>query len=254
MAKIAVSKQTSLELVLFNVPPVWGHEVILLDQDGFPWKLHENYEVDAYWAMVEPLRERNFNSPKISTLEPYDEGLAKAYLNRVFDYLSRVEALDLGIKRVRSGTWFQEWASNEWVTDPAHDFNHDVGTTPKDTITFTDSSGMSWGPLNCNPLIEPTAWPFPGSALFSGDLTYTPIKHRKDAWTIKFGNLSLDVFSFLDLHTWVENLMIYGWFETIQRLCPNGMQLSHPGHGFPSAGNVTEEDLDLSSDGMNDGG
>ena len=234
MAKTTICKQSSLELVFFNVAPVWKHEVILLDQSGFPWKLHDNYEVDANWAMVEPVRERKPNAPKISTLVPYDEGLAQAYLNRVFDYMSRVEALDLTIKKIRSGTWFQEWAASDWVTTPDNNFNHDIGETPKDTVTFTDSNGMSWGPLDCNPLVEPDEWPFRGSAL-SGELYYIPIRYRKEAWTITLGNLSLDVLSTQDLVTWVENLLIYGWFETIQKLCPKGMMLSHPGRGVPSA-------------------
>jgi hypothetical protein len=231
---------------------MWRYDVVLLDQSGFPWKLHDNYEVDGYWAMLEPLRERKFDSPKISTLVPYDEGVAAAYLDRVFNYMSRVEALDVEIRKIRSGTWFHDWASNDWLIDPVHDFNQDLEVTPKDTVTFADSRGMSWGPLNCDPMVEPATWPFSGSAL-SGNLVFTPIEHHKEAWTIKFGELNLDVFSVSDLITWVENLIIYGWFETIQKLCPNGMKLSHPGRGVPSAIDETYSSV-LENYGMDDGG
>lgn len=230
MAKTLVNKQSSLELVFFNVPPVWGHEVILLDQTGFPWKIHDNYEADGYWAMVEPLRERKFNSPKISTLEPYDEGLAEAYLNRAFDYMSEIEKLDLSIKRVRSGTWFQEWSSNEWVTNPRSDFNHDLDVTPKDTITFTDSLGMEWGPLNCNPLVEPDVWPFRGGIKADG-LIWTP--KCKEIWTVKMGQLQMDVYSLRDLNVLVADLHKHGWLDTIQRRFPDGLKLEDPKHGPP---------------------
>ena len=248
MARALVSKHTPLELVHLASIPMWKPEAVLLDQSGFPWKIHDNYEVDGYWAMLKPMRKRP-TITIISTLIPFEEGLAQAYLNRIFDYMSRVESLDLEIRRIRSGTWFQEWVANDWVTDPNHNFNHDVDESPIDTVTITDSRGMSWGPLNCNPMVAPDEWPFRGNSGIG--ITYTPISNHKEAWNIKLGNLMFDVYNTQDLIMWVEHLSLYGWFETIQKLCPKGMVLSHPEQGVPSA---VDEDYCSEDDGMDDGG
>lgn len=249
MAKSTISKHTPLELVLLTTTPMWQPESTLLDQTGFPWKLHDNYEVDGYWAMLMPLRKRPHNI-QISTLVPLEEGLAEAYLNRAFDYMSTIESLDLSIKRIRSGTWFQEWAANEWVVDPKNDFNHNVGETPTDTITFTDSLGMEWGPLNCNPLVEPDVWPFRGGIKADG-LTWTP--KCKEIWTVKMGSLQMNVYSLRDLNVLVADLHEHGWLETVQRRFPDGLKLEDPRHGPPRA---LEEDYTsvVETDGMDDGG
>ena len=224
MAKSTVSKHTTLELVQLPIPPMWRAEATLLDQTGFPWKLHDNYEVDGYWAMLEPLRKRP-PVVEISMLVPFEEGLAEAYLNRVIKYVSKIESLDLFVKRVRSGTWFQEWSASEWVTNPSSDFNHDIEVTPKDTITFTDSLGMEWGPLNCNPLVEPDVWPFRGG-IKADDLTWTP--KCKEIWTVKMGQLQMDVYSLRDLNVLVADLHKHGWLDTIQRRFPDGLKLEDP--------------------------
>lgn len=250
MARSNVSKHTPLELVFLPTPPMWQPEAILLDQTGFPWKIHDNYEIDGYWAMLAPLRKRPHDI-QISTLVPYAEGLAEAYLHRALEYISKIESLDLSVKKIRSGSWFGEWAANEWVTDPKSDFNHDTGVTPKDTITFTDSLGMEWGPLDCSPLVEPVEWPFQGGIREEG-ITWKP-KGGKDSWVVKMGPLQMDVYSMRDLTVLVSDLHTHGWLDTIQRRFPDGMKLMDPKHGSPHA--LDEDYLSVvETDGMDDGG
>jgi hypothetical protein len=251
MPKSIVSKHTPLELVHLPTPPMWRPEQTLLDQNGFPWKLHDNYEVDGYWAMLEPLRKRPHDI-QISTLVPFEEGVAEAYLNRVIEYISKIESLDLEIKKIRSGTWFGEWAASEWVTNPSSDFRHDLEVTPNDTITFTDSLGMEWGPLNCSPLVEPVEWPFPGGIRADG-LTWRP--KCKEIWTVKMGPLQMDVYSIHDLNVLVADLHQHGWLETIKRRYPDGMKLEDPKKGPPQGlPDVERFEEDAEFDGMNDGG
>lgn len=222
MPKVSTRNSSLVVLVCLDSPrPEWEVNDWLLDGTGFPWAIHAILE-DGLLLM--PMRDLPSVGHQIGTLVPYKEGTAEAYLHRIFDYMSRVEALDLNIIRIRSGTWFESWGDNQWVADPHHDFKHDATVAPKDTVVFTDSQGIEWGPLPCDLAVAPDGWPFRGGIRSKG-LTFEPIEGPGELWTIKMSPFETNIQGVGKLIQIVLELNEYGWLEMVRRNYPNGMCL-----------------------------
>ena len=241
MPKVSVLNSCLVAFVsLENPHPNWEVFDHLLDDSGFPWGIHAILD-DGVILM--PLRDLPALNHSIGNLTFFEEGVAEAYLHRVFDYMSHIEALDLTIKSVRSGDWFESWGANSWVVDPKHDFKHDTLLAPKGTVVITDCNGIEWGPLPCNPEASPATWPYKGGIQTKG-LTFEPIPGTGVCWTVKMSPFQTDIREAYQLCKVVQELREYGWLEMVRRNYPNGMSLVRD-RGVPQAFiNVTQEDQD----------
>lgn len=243
MPKVSLVNPSLVFIVSLVKPyPTWEVSDWLLDSSGFPWAVHAILKEGE--LLLLPMRDLSELKHQIGTLIPYEEGTAAAYLNRVFDYMSRIEAHDVAVTSVRSGTWFDSWGANEWVVDPHHDFKHDTNVAPKSMVVITDENGIEWGPLSCNLMEAPDVWPFRGGIKSKG-LTFEPIPNAGDCWTVKMSPFQTDIREFSQLIKIVQELMEYGWLEMVRRNYPNGMSLVRD-HGVPQADiDVDQEDLDF---------
>jgi hypothetical protein len=241
MPKVSAVSQSLVAIVsLGKTPLAWEVNDWLLDSSGFPWAVHAILDGNGSLLLM-PLRDLPALGHQIGTLIPYEEGIAANYLNRVFDYMSHIESLDLTVKSVRSGDWFESWGENEWVVD--HDFKQDTTVAPNNTVVITDCNGIEWGPLPCDLAVAQDTWPYRGG-IKSHDITFEPHKGHSDWWTLKMGKLQIDVHGSARLTQLILDLRDNGWLKMIENNFASGLKLESVGHVVSTAGDDNFASLD----------
>lgn len=125
-----------------------GEHRRLLDSSGFPWEV-----VSKAPLTIRPLRKGY--PRKIVELHPYKEYVAQAKLRRLVDYMSNIEALDLGISHIFLDAPDVLKKMRGWPNMYQVSKGSDVGH-----VVFRSIS-IQWGPLPLSPMKKPSPWPFP---------------------------------------------------------------------------------------------
>lgn len=195
------------------VDPEARDESWLFDQRHRPLKVvrWEDEGVYVEGLVPEPITQLSFQ----------EEGEAACILNRIFDYASSVEALDLRIEVLTVGATIELPAT---FRERVSNWEIKVLENEAPECWLLDSQGFEWGPLTLDPYEEARQWPFPGKL---GEVCIVPRSNRRNCRVeVVKGPFRLDL-EWGDAHHFAREVNRVGDFEKVVSLAfPEGVRLS----------------------------
>jgi len=119
----------------------------LLDGSGFPWEVA--FTTEDGKVGLKPLRKEP--PTEISAIYAYEERLPVVQRNRIYDYMSQIEALDFEVNTI--------FANEADRIESIGPLKRDANEPPVGEVAIT-SGRFLWGPLALSPMEPPTKWPF----------------------------------------------------------------------------------------------
>jgi hypothetical protein len=199
---------------------------VLLDSEGFPWLVDS---INGNDIRIVPAREPS--PQEVYELVPFDVGAPRAKFNRLVDYMSCVEALDLEIKEVQiSPDTVLAGYPKEFPTSLCTS-GHMLGLDEVVLVTNHDGYHVSWGPLPLSPMKTRVPWPFAASITSSVRRVFMEPQGKGHGSTVRVRD---EHFRY-DLHTpqdalrFALTVVANGWEFAVKECCPHGVLLADGG-------------------------